>query len=80
MPVLKAVALSSFPPQNHAGLYASTKALCACVHTFISCTDACDKYSFLPTYDAMEASPELPRHAWTFVVATKEGKTICAGI
>lgn len=71
---LKAAALSSFPPQNHAGLYASTKALCVCVRTFISCTDAHDKYSFLPAYGATWAPLELPRHAWTSVVAAKQGK------
>lgn len=75
--MLKAAALGCFPPQNHAGLSASTKALC--VHTFISCTDAHDKYSFLPAYVAMKAPLELPGHAWTSVGEAKEGKG-CAWI
>lgn len=74
--MLKAAALGSFPPQNHAGLYASIKAPCVCVHTFISCTHAHDKCSFLPAYVAMKALLELPGHAWTSVVAAKEGKKL----
>lgn len=76
--MLKAAAPSFSPRQTHAGLCASTTARCLCA--VISCTDAQDKYSFLPACVAMRALLELPGHAWTPVVAAKEGGKICAWI
>lgn len=45
----------------------------------MSCTDAHDKDVFLPACVATKASLELPRHAWTWVAAAKEGKNLGLG-
>ena len=54
-------------PLQKLSVYVCTHSLAVPMHTI---------NSFLPAYVATKAPLELPRHAWTSVVAAKEGKKL----